>query len=110
MISYVIWIIHLILVIGIFSAPFIKNITYKKNVLILLVYLLFQYLTGYEKCGLTELEYLYMGEEYKEGFLYRIINPVIKIPENYFNNWLIVVHVIYIGVLFNQIFNSISKK
>lgn len=104
MIDKIIKIIHLILVVAIFSAPFINNMALKKNILVLLIYLLFQYLSGYEKCGLTEVEYLVMGEEYQQGFIYRIINPIIKIPEDYFDKWLIIIHVIYAVVLYSQIY------
>jgi hypothetical protein len=104
MIDIIIKIIHLIIVIGIAISPFIDNLTFKKNILTLLVFLLFQYLSGYERCGLTELEYLFMGEKYKEGFIYRIINPIIKIPEAYFDKCLIIIHVIYTIILYLQIY------
>jgi hypothetical protein len=100
----IVWIIHLILIIGVIIAPFSKNMDLKRNALIFLLYLLFQYLTGYQKCGLTELEYFFMGKEYESGFLYRLINPLIKIPENYFNYWFYVIHIILIGVLCYQLF------
>lgn len=104
MLAYIIWIIHFFLVISIIIAPFVHIIDYKKGILILLTFLLFQYLTGYEKCGLTQLEYFLMGENYKEGFLYRIINPIIKIPENYFNDWLYLIHIIYVLILIKQVY------
>ena len=104
MIDKIIKIIHLILVIAIFASPFIDNLTLKKNILVLLIYLLFQYLSGYGKCGLTELEYLVMGEEYQQGFIYRIINPIIKVPESYFDKWLIVIHALYAVILYNQVY------
>jgi len=104
MLAFIIWIIHLFLVISIIIVPFVHIIDYKKGILIILLFLLFQYLSGYEKCGLTELEYFLMGEKYKEGFLYRIINPIIKIPENYFNNWLYLIHIIYVLILIKQVY------
>ena len=103
MLVNIIKIIHLIIVILIVSSIFIDNLFFKKNVLVFLVYLLFQYLTGYEKCGLTELEYLVMNQKYKEGFMYRIINPIIKVPEHYFNKWLFVFHILYIIILLSQV-------
>ena len=104
MIENIIKILHLILIIFIIIAPFVKNKEIKINVLIILCYLLLQYLTGYNKCGLTELEYYFMKSEYQEGFLYRIINPVIKVPEKYFDNWIYVIHIIYIIVLMHQLY------
>ena len=106
MIENIIKILHLILVIFIIISPCIDSREIKINVLIILVYLLFQYLTGYNRCGITELEYYLMKEDYKEGFLYRIINPVIKVPEKYFDNWLYIFHIIYVIILINQIYFS----
>jgi hypothetical protein len=68
-------------------------------------YLLFQYLTGYQKCGFTQLEYMIMGQEYEKGFLYRIINPIIKVPEHYFDKWLFVIHILYVFILILQIYS-----
>jgi len=104
MLVNIIKIIHFIIVLIVFIAPFIDNLTLKQNVLVFLLYLLFQYLTGYQKCGLTELEYVVMGKEYEQGFLYRIINPIIKVPENYFNKWLILIHLFYVFILCYQIY------
>jgi len=95
--------IHFIIVFLILISPFVNSLFLKKNVLIFLIYLLFQYITGYEKCGLTELEYIFMGQDYQHGFLYRIINPLIKVPENYFDKLLIVIHLIYVFVLYKQL-------
>jgi hypothetical protein len=110
MLSIIIRIIHFILVALIVISPFVNSIYLKKNILIFLIYLLFQYLTGYQKCGLTQLEYLAMGQKYQEGFLYRLINPWIKIPESYFDKWLFVVHIILIMVLIYQIYNHYKNK
>jgi len=104
MIINIINILHLILVIFIIIAPFVNIKDIKMNVLIILIYLLFQYLTGYNRCGLTELEYYFMKEDYQEGFLFRIINPVIKVPEKYFDNWLYVFHIIYVIILIKQLY------
>lgn len=97
--------IHFIIVLSVIISPFINNLVFKNYILIFLVYLLFQYITGYEKCGLTELEYIFMGQEYQNGFMYRIINPLIKVPEEYFNKWLIIGHLIYVCILYNQIYH-----
>ena len=98
--------IHLIIVLIVIISPFVNNLFIKRYVLIFLVYLIFQYLSGYERCGFTELEYLLMGEEYQQGFLYRIINPLIKIPENYFDKWLFLFHILYIIILSKSLLNQ----
>jgi len=105
MLVNIIRLIHLILVLIILSSIFIDNLILKKNVLGFLIYLLFQYLTGYQKCGFTQLEYLVMGQEYQKGFLYRIINPIIKVPEHYFDKWLFVIHIMFVFILILQIYS-----
>ncbi|AGF85083.1 hypothetical protein QJ854_gp699 [Moumouvirus goulette] len=98
--------IHLLIIILVFVSIFIPNCLLKKLVLTLLIFLLIQYIFGIKKCGLTQLEYLLMGEKYREGFIYRIINPIICVPENYFNDGLLIVHIIWIIILGNQIYHK----
>jgi hypothetical protein len=104
MLSKLIMILHLLLVIIIAVSPYIDNFTIKNYSLIFLIYLLLQYLTGYQKCGLTQLEYMVKQEDYKEGFLYRLITPLITVREDYFTNYLLVVHLIYILILGYQLY------
>jgi hypothetical protein len=103
MLANIIKLIHLIIVFLIAIAPIYPNMLLKKTVFIFLLYLFFQYITGYEKCGLTVLEYVVMGEKYQEGFIYRIINPIIKVPEKYFEQYLFYIHSIYIVILYMQL-------
>lgn len=113
MIAKIIQILHLLLIITIFISIFIpidlviNNYQFGYNikiyVLIFLLFLLAQYLTGYQRCGLTEWEYRFKKEKYKEGFLYRLIKPVITIPENYFRKYLIVLHLLWIAILVYQL-------
>ena len=58
----------------------------------------------YDYFLLTQLEYYIMGEKYKDGFLYRLINPIIKVPENYFDKYLYIVHIIFITTLIYQLY------
>ena len=104
MLSNIIKLIHLIIVLSVISSPFINNLSFKKYIFYFLIYLLFQYLTGYEKCGLTDFEYYIMGEKYQEGFIYRIIKPLISVNENYFNKYLLLIHLIYILILYYQLY------
>ena len=103
MLSNIIKLFHLIVIIFFVIAPVYPNRQLKKIVFILLLYLFFQYISGYEKCGVTILEYIVMGEEYQEGFIYRLINPIIKIPEKYFDQYLFYIHSIYIVILYIQL-------
>ena len=103
----IIQILHLALIVGIIVSVFINNCFVKQLALTFLIYLLVQYMFGLEKCGLTELEYWIVGEEnHKQGFMYRLINPIIKIPEDYFNSGLLYTHVIWIIILVYQIYRS----
>ena len=104
----IIYYLHLILVIVVFMSIFVNNRNIKVVVFIFLIYLMLQYITGYEKCGLTELEYYFKGNNYEEGFLYRLIKPVIRTPEKYFYKNLYIVHIIYIIILAYQL-NLLNK-
>jgi hypothetical protein len=103
MIIFLIQGLHLILVISLAMSIFITNTQFKILCITLLIFMLFHYITNYGKCGLTQLEYLIMGEKYQEGFLYRLIKPVITIPEQYFDKNIFYIHIIYIIILFYQI-------
>jgi len=104
---WLIRIVHLLIVIGVIVSVFINNCRFKQLALVLLIFLLVQYMLGYEKCGLTELEYWILGEKkYKQGFMYRLINPMIKVPETYFSNGLIYAHLLWIAILVYQIYYS----
>lgn len=97
--------LHLVIVIGIISSVFINVCLIKQLALTLLIFLLIQYMLGFEKCGLTELEYWIVGEKnHKKGFIYRIVNPVIKVPEKYFYNGLMYLHLLWICILVYQVY------
>jgi hypothetical protein len=105
MIVKIIQFIHLLIIFIVIISLFIPNYFVKKIVLIFLLYLCLQYILGYEKCGLTELEYLILGEKnHKEGFMYRLIKPMIKIPEKYFDDKLFILHITWIIILMYQIY------
>ncbi len=106
MILQIINLLHLSLVLGVASSIFISNYQIKKFGLTFLLFLLAQYITNYGRCGLTELEYIVKGEKYQEGFLYRLIKPVITVKEDYFNNQLYLIHILYIGILWYQLSNN----
>ena len=104
--SIIVWIIqilHALIVIGIVFSVFINNCLIKQLVLTLLILLLIQYLFGFKKCGLTQLEYWFLGEKnYNKGFIYRLVNPIINTPEKYFYYGLFLFHIIWIVILFYQ--------
>ena len=104
MIILLIQILHIVLIFFVCSSIVISNHKIKEASLTILIFILFQYVTNYGKCGLTQLEYYIMGEKYKDGFLYRLINPIIKVPENYFDKYLYIVHIIFITTLIYQLY------
>lgn len=103
----IIHIIHIIIIIILGISPFIPNKKIKECSFTFLIFLLFQYLTKYKRCGLTSLEYMIIGKKYEKGFMYRLITPIITIPESYFNEYIFYIHILYIIILYNQIKNKI---
>ena len=103
MIIKIIQLLHLILIITIFSSVFIPEKEIKKLSFTMLLFIFAQFITNYGKCGLTELEYALRGEKYKEGFIYRLIKPIITVPEEYFKKHLYWIHVLWILILGYQL-------
>ena len=100
---YIINFLHIILILFLSLSVFIDNYKIKQMAFILLILIFGQYITNYGRCGLTELEYLFMRERYQEGFMYRLVKPVITLPENYFNKYYYVLHILWICILWFQI-------
>jgi len=103
LIHRIIQILHIIFVISIILSIFIPNNQFKSISFVLLLFLFAQYITNYGRCGLTELEYLFKGEKYEEGFLYRLIKPIISIPEKYFDTNLYILHIVWTLILAIQL-------
>jgi hypothetical protein len=99
----IIQLLHIILIFSIISSVFINNIELKKFILSILILLFIQYVTNYGRCGLTEIEYMILREKYKEGFIYRLIKPVINISEEYVEYNIIILHIIWMFILYFQI-------
>jgi hypothetical protein len=93
--------IHAVLILSVAIAPLVPNRQYKIYALTFLLYLAFQHATGYQRCGLTDLEYILLGKQYQSGFLYRLINPLVSCAnETCFDKYLHIVHLLYIIILF----------
>ena len=99
----IIQLLHLILIITILISVFIPNLKLKKLSITLLLFIFFQFITNFGKCGLTELEYAIRGEKCKEGFIYRLVKPIITVPEKYFDQHLYWIHVLWILILGYQL-------
>jgi hypothetical protein len=103
MIIKIIQLVHFFIVILLISSVFIPNYQLKKYAFTFLIFIFIQYITNYGKCGLTELEYVFKGEKYKEGFIYRIVKPIITVPEKYFENYLYLTHITWASILALQL-------
>ena len=103
MIVLSIQILHILLIIFLLSSIFIDSLKVKEWALALIIFILLQFVTNYGKCGLTEIEYMFTRENYKEGFIYRLIKPIITVPEDYFDKYLYIVHIIYVIILVYQL-------
>lgn len=102
-VKYIVLIVHLLLVILSIISIIIPNNSIKKYALIYFIFILFHYITNNGRCGLTELEYMLFNKDYTEGFIYKIIKPLIKIPEIYFNYYLYIFHILWIFILYYQL-------
>ena len=101
---YIINTLHILLYISLLSSVFIPVRKIKELSLIFLVFLMAQFIINQGKCFLTEVEYFFKKEKKSEGLLYRLIYPVIKRDEKYFNNYYYIIHILWIIILFYQIF------
>ena len=95
--------LHGLFIFGLFISVFIDNYQIKNIALSLLILILIQFITNYGRCGLTEIEYLFKREKYKEGFIYRLVKPIITMPEHYFNKYIHILHILWIIILWQQI-------
>lgn len=100
-------IIHTLIIIYVIFAPLIYP-EQIKNVIPLLIFILYRWITGDDRCTLTTIENQITGDN--RGFIYRIINPIYKIRESKFNKilymitilWLIILIFYYKNILFNK--------
>jgi hypothetical protein len=106
MIIKIIQLIHFILVVLVIGSIFIPNYKLKKYSFTFLIFIFAQWITNYGKCGLTELEYVIKGEKYKEGFIYRVVKPIITVPEKYFENYLYLAHITCTTILALQLMKN----
>jgi hypothetical protein len=105
--------IHIILVVIIAFTPIVKSCLLKELVLILLIFVSIHYITRYGKCGLINIERYFLGDNFKNGIVYRLIKPVISYKNNFFYKnlfWLIIIYIFIIYFQLNKncksIFNS----
>jgi len=99
----IITILHIVLLFVIAISPFINDLHLKKLILIFLIFLCIQFLTNYGKCGIINIERFFLKENFKKGFCYRLIKPVISHKHNIFYKEYFEIILIYILVLWIQL-------
>ncbi len=92
----IIQIIHLLLIIYIFIGPFYKN--HLDNVIGLLIFILFRWITNNNQCTLTTIENKLSGKN--KGFISRIVNPIYKLNESKMNRIIYFVTITWLLLLF----------
>jgi hypothetical protein len=107
-IDNIITIIHIIFFYAIAFSPLYKNIEYKKLILIILIFLVIHFLMKYGKCGLINLENYIRGDDIHNGYLFKLIKPVICYKRNIFYKYFFII-LIYIFILYYQIRESGSN-
>ena len=106
MINNIINYFHLILLIFLITSPFIEEYTLKINAFMIITFILFHFILKYGKCGIINIEKFFLKENFKNGFFYRLIKPVISYKNNIFYDKLFYIIVLYYIILFIQIYNS----
>ena len=87
-------------------SPFIDDCFIKQLILLLLIFITIHYLTKYGKCGLINIERFFLGDNFKNGIVYKLIKPVISYKNNIFYEYFFWLIIIYIFILVHQIRQS----
>ena len=96
LIIHIIKIIHLTIIFYIFFGPF-YSLEQLKNVITLLLFILYRWLSNDHKCNLTILENKLTGNN--NGFIFRFINPIFKINESSLNKKIYFITFVWLLVL-----------
>ena len=95
----IIQIIHLTLIIYIILGPFLFPNRISEIITILL-FILYRWITNDNSCTLTTIENILSGN--KNGFIYRIVNPIYKLREQKFNKILYLITFIWLFFLIKR--------
>ena len=98
--------LHLILLICLMISPFVDDCGLKLNAFILITFILLHFITKYGKCGIINIERFFLRDNFKNGFFYNLIKPVISYKNNIFYENLFNLVVLYSIVLFIQVYNN----
>jgi hypothetical protein len=104
----IILLFHIILFYIFALSPLITDCYIKKIILILMMFLSLQYVSKYGKCGLINIERFVIEKvlekkNFKEGFVYRLIKPLICYKQNIiYKNYFSLI-IIYMVILYIQL-------
>lgn len=114
-IDYIITLIHILFILYLLLSIFINNNTIKLYSLLFNIFILLHYLTKYGKCSIINIERFFLGDNFRDGFFYKLIKPIISYKNNkFYNNGGIYLLLFYIIILIIQLrkklFYRISQK
>jgi hypothetical protein len=95
--------LHTCLILFIGSSPFVSDDFVKIISFILLIFIVLHFITKYGKCGFVNIERYFLGKDFRKGFLFRLVKPIISYKNNFFYENLFWLMLIYIFILYYQI-------
>jgi hypothetical protein len=104
--DYIIKILHLLFYTLIMFSPFINNCGIKLDVLIMLLFIWVHFFSKYGKCGIINIERFFLKKNFKQGFCYKLIKPVIDYRNNIFFDKLYFLLIIYILIIIIQVYQD----
>ena len=102
----IILLLHIIFFYVIATSPFNNDYSFKKIILILLLFFCAQWMSEYGKCGLINIEKYFLKDKFKNGFVYRLVKPVICYKINIFYKYYFGLILIYIFILYVQLLEA----
>lgn len=102
----IILVCHIILLYGIALSPIVDDCYYKNIIFVILLFVWGHFKFKYGKCGLISIEKFFLKENFKQGFVYKLIKPVICYKINPFYSQFYNILILYIFILFIQLYNN----
>jgi hypothetical protein len=106
LIDLIIFILQFSLFYGILVSPIVDDIQLKKIALILLGFIVLHFITKYGKCGFISIERYFLKDKFRDGFLFKLIKPVISYKNNMFYHYFFHLMIIYLIVLYFQLYKE----
>ena len=99
-------ILHLSLFFILLISPFINECAIKLNSIIILIFISVHFITKYGKCGIINCERFFLKENFKDGFFFKLIKPVISYKNNIFYAKFFNIIILYIIILMIQVYEG----